>query len=383
VAQLLADRARQTQQTLGTGIPSSVTAFPGYEDPSELADDEFDLADFSRKVRRVPELAEALDRMWPRLSPHELLHDLFGAPPLIAAASRGVLSAEEQALLHRPRSTSFEEVAWTPPDAALVDEARHLLGSRNGGTDDGVRKYGHIVVDEVQDLSPMQLRMLTRRSLSGSMTVVGDIAQATAPWAPRSWADITEHLPRRRPARSVELTVSYRTPAEVLAVASQVLAVAAPELSPPRPVRRTGVEPRMIAVRDALGSRQGATVIDLASTVAEVASEEVAAVTPGRVAILAPEPLLSTLADALAAIELPVVDARDMRKGGLFEPLVLLAADAANGLEFDSVVVVEPGVIAGETARGLRTLYVALTRPTQRLSVVHLTPPPAPLEAAR
>ena len=253
----------------------------------------------------------------------------------------------------------------------------------NGTGDDGLRKYGHIVVDEVQDLSPMQLRMLTRRSLSGSMTVVGDIAQATAPWAPASWDDITEHLPRRRPPRTVELTVSYRTPAEVLAVASQVLAVAAPELSPPRPVRRTGVEPRMIAVRDSEGSRQGATVGDLARTVAEAAGEEVAAVTPGRVAILAPEPMMGVLSEALATAGLPVVDARDMRKGGLFEPLVLLAADAANGLEFDSVVVVEPALIAGETARGLRTLYVALTRPTQRLSVVHLAPPPAPLDPAR
>jgi DNA helicase IV len=383
VARLLADRARQSQQTLGAGVPASVTAFPGYEDPSELVDDEFDFEDFSRKVRRVPELAMALDRIWPRLSPHELLHDLFGAPPLIRAAGRGVLSPEEQHLLRRPRSASFEEVAWTPADAALVDEARHLLGPRNGPSDDGVRKYGHIVVDEVQDLSPMQLRMLTRRSLSGSMTVVGDIAQATAPWAPASWADITQHLPRRRPARTVELTVSYRTPAEVLAVASQVLAVAAPELTPPRPVRRTGVEPRMIAVRDGSGSRQGATVGDLARNVAEVAAEEVAAVTPGRVAILAPEPMMTVLSEALAAADLPVVDARDMRKGGLFEPLVLLAADAANGLEFDSVVVVEPGVIAGETARGLRTLYVALTRPTQRLSVVHLTPPPAPLAGLR
>jgi DNA helicase IV len=379
VAQLLAGRARQTQQTLGVGVPASVTAFPGYEDPSELSEDEFDFEDFSRKVRRVPELAEALDRMWPRLSPHELLHDLFGAPPLIAAACRGVLSADEQALLRRTRSASFEDVAWTPADAALVDEARHLLGPRNGNGDDGVRKYGHIVVDEVQDLSPMQLRMLTRRSLSGSMTVVGDIAQATAPWAPRSWADLTDHLPRRRPARSVELTVSYRTPAEVLAVASRVLAVAAPELTPPRPVRRTGEEPRMIAVRDGHGSRQGATPADLARTVAEVAGEEVAAVQPGRVAILAPEALLPLLSEALAAAGQPVVDARDMRKGGLSEPLVLLAADAANGLEFDSVVVVEPGVIAGETARGLRTLYVALTRPTQRLSVVHLTPAPAAL----
>ncbi|MGD0311669.1 MAG: AAA family ATPase [Acidimicrobiales bacterium] len=380
VAQLLADRARQTQQTLGAGTPSPVMAFPGYEDPSELPEDEFDFEDFSRKVRRVPELAEALDRMWPRLSPHELLHDLFGAPPLIAAASRGILSADEQVLLRRPRSVSFDDVSWTPADAALVDEARHLLGPRNGSAEDGVRKYGHIVVDEVQDLSPMQLRMLTRRSLSGSMTVVGDIAQATAPWAPATWTDITDHLPRRRPVRSVELTVSYRTPAEVLAVATRVLAVAAPELTPPRPVRRTEVEPRTVPVVDPSGSPRGATVGDLARTVAEVSAEEVAAVKPGRVAILAPETLLEVLADALAAVELAVVDARDMRKGGLSEPLVLLAADSANGLEFDSVVVVEPGLIAGETARGLRTLYVALTRPTQRLSVVHLAPLPAALE---
>ncbi|MGH3578350.1 MAG: hypothetical protein ACRDU0_12450, partial [Mycobacterium sp.] len=98
--------------------------------------------------------------------------------------------------------------------------------------------------------------------------------------------------------------------------------------------------------------------------------------------ILAPESLLPLLFDALAAIDLPVVDARDLRKGGLSAPLVVLAADAANGLEFDSVVVVEPAVIAGETARGLRTLYVALTRPTQRLTVVHLAPVPAALEGA-
>ena len=381
VARLLADRARQTQQTLGAGTPTSVTAFPGYEDPSELSDDEFDFEDFARKVKRVPELANALDRMWPRLSPHELLHDLFGAGPLIRAASRGVLSPDEQDLLVRPRSSSLEAVAWSPADAALVDEARHLLGPRSGSAEDGLRKYGHIVVDEVQDLSPMQLRMLTRRSLSGSMTVVGDIAQATAPWAPRSWEDITEHLPHRRPARTVELTVSYRTPAEVLAVASQVLAVAAPELTPPRPVRRTGVEPRMIAARGHSGSRHGATRQDLHQLVARVAGEEMDAVDPGRVAIIAPEAMLSVLAEALAGADLAVVDARDMKKGGLFEPLVLLAAEAANGLEFDSVIVVEPGIIAGETARGLRTLYVALTRPTQRLSVVYLTPPPAPLDA--
>jgi len=378
VAQVLADRARQTQQRLGVGTPV-VTAFPGYEDPSELDDDEFDFEDFSRKVRRVPELARALDRMWPKLSPHELLHDLYGAPPLIAAAAKGVLTPEEQLLLRRPRSASFDDVAWTPADAALVDEARHLLGPRTGGSDDAVRKYGHIVVDEVQDLSPMQLRMLTRRSLAGSMTVVGDIAQATAPWAPTSWADIVEHLPRRRPARTVELTVSYRTPAEVLAVAGRVLALAAPELAPPKPVRRTGVEPRMLRVT---GDGGPGTTDDLVRAVAAAAADEVEAVRPGRVAVIAPESLRAELSDALAAAGTPVVDPRDMRRGGLSEPLVLLGADSTNGLEFDSVVVVEPALVAGGTARGLRTLYVALTRPTQRLTVVSSTPLPAALDAA-
>ena len=108
-------------------------------------------------------------------------------------------------------------------------------------SEDDVRAFGHIVVDEVQDLSPMQLRMLARRSLSGSMTVVGDIAQATGPWAPAGWDDITRHLSPQRPPRLVELTVSYRTPAEVVALAAQVLAVAAPDISPPRPVRAVGL----------------------------------------------------------------------------------------------------------------------------------------------
>jgi len=379
VAQLLADRARQSQQRLGIGLPDVVSPFPGYEDPAGLADDEFDFEDFSRKVRRVPELAAALDRMWPRLSPHELLHDLFGAPPLIAAAARGVLSDDEQALLYRPRAASFDEVPWTAADAALVDEARHVLGPRHAGAED-VRQYGHIVVDEVQDLSPMQLRMLTRRSLSGSMTVVGDIAQATAPWAPTDWSQVTEHLPHRRAARTVELSVSYRTPAEVLSLAGRILALVAPELSTPRPVRRTGAEPRLVPVAAAESGGEPSDG-DTARVVAEVAAQELAAVGEGHVAVLAPAPLLPMLADGLRAAGLPLAEVNSDR-GALAAPLVLLAAEGANGLEFDSVVVVEPGLVAGETARGLRTLYVALTRPTRRLAVVYRTPPPAPLLAA-
>ena len=184
-------------------------------DEEPTAEEQRDLA---QRLRRVPEVSDALDRMWPRLSPHEFLHDLLGARALLANAGQGILSPLEVQRLYRPRSTSLEAVPWTSGDAALIDEARTLLGPRRGrparvrpkrseegtaselgfwpqglaaspeptataatASEDDIRAFGHIVVDEVQDLSPMQLRMLARRSLSGSMTVVGDIAQATGP----------------------------------------------------------------------------------------------------------------------------------------------------------------------------------------------------------
>jgi DNA helicase IV len=378
-------------------------------------------ADLARRLRRTPQVAEALDRMWPRLSPHELLHDLLGARPLLAAAGQDILSSEASRRLYRPRSQSLDEVPWTVADAALIDEARTILGPRRGGArpnrarpgraeegsaqesgfwphglaaspaptstpffqEDEIRSFGHIVVDEVQDLSPMQLRMLARRSLSGSMTVVGDIAQATGPWAPESWDDVTRHLSPRRATRLVELTVSYRTPAEVIAVAAQVLAVAAPGITPPRPVRQSGFAPRIIAA-----SRAG-----LADAVAQATREEVAAVAPGRVAVLGPAVMLPELSRALADAGLYPTDPRDPLGDGLAAGLVLLPADETNGLEFDAVVVVEPALIAAvgddvaserppvATTRGLRTLYVAITRPTRRLAIVHAEPLPVALES--
>ncbi len=379
-----------------------------------------DIAELTRRLRRMPVVMEALDRMWPRLSGHELLHDLLGARPLLAAAGKGVLSAAEQALLFRPRSASLDEVPFTTADAALVDEARALLGPRRGRRTRGrtetrdrierarvetgywprgldpsplpaagtspwvsepeeVRAYGHIVVDEVQDLSPMQLRMVARRSLSGSMTVVGDIAQATGPWAPRDWNDVTAHLSPRRRTRLTELTVSYRTPAEVIAVAARVLAVAAPDIAPPRPVRRSGATPRI----------EHAAPGALAERAAAVAAEELAAVGSGRVAVLAPAVLVPEVSRGLEAHGLDPIDPRDPAGEGLAAPLVLLPADEANGLEFDAVVVVEPALVAsgpgaGEgpaapTVQGLRTLYVAMTRPTRRLALVASRPLPVDL----
>ncbi len=386
----------------------------GEDGPSQ--DEQNDLA---QRLRRVPEVSEALDRMWPRLSPHEFLHDLLGARPLLAAAGKGTLDPSEVARLYRPRSASLDAVPWTAGDTALVDEARTLLGPRRSSRanrsrvqrvddatanevgfwpqglaqspmpatplllnpDEDVRSFGHIVVDEVQGLSPMQLRMLARRSLSGSMTVVGDIAQATGPWAPRNWDDITRHLSPQRPPRLVELTVSYRTPAEVVALASQVLAVAAPSITPPRPVRQSGFIPRI--------HRVSRSALDTA--VAQVAAEEVAAVAPGRVAVLGPAVLLPEVTRALIDAGLDPIDPRDPNGDGLAAGLVVMPADETNGLEFDSVVVVEPSLItavgdepSGEappvaTTRGLRTLYVALTRPTKRLSVVHAEPLPVDL----
>jgi hypothetical protein len=374
--------------------------------------------DLARRLRRVPEVIEAFDRIWPRLSPHEFLHDLLGARPLLSAAGKGILSATDVQRLYRPRSESLDAVAWTVGDTALIDEARTILGPRRGrparpraqrndegnpqevgfwpqglaaspapalagsvGIDDEVRSFGHIVVDEVQDLSPMQLRMLARRSLSGSMTVVGDIAQATGPWAPQHWDDITRHLSPQRPPRLVELTVSYRTPAEVVALAAQVLAVAAPTIAPPRPVRESGHEPRVV--------RAGR--VELGARLAQLARQEVAAVAPGRVAVLGPAVMLSELARALSDAGLDATDPRDPAGEGLAAGLVLLPADETNGLEFDSVIVVEPSLIAsvgdepaGEapplaTTRGLRTLYVALTRPTRRLTILHADPLPVDL----
>ena len=375
---------------------------------------EADLAELRRQIRRSPVVAEALERMWPRLSPHELVHDLFGARPLLAAASSGILSDAEAALLHRSRGPSLDDVAWTAADAALVDEARALLGPRrprlrqratspdrgdhlrdeigfwpaglssnplpspggNGGApDEDVRVFGHIVVDEAQDLSPMQLRMLARRSISGSMTVVGDVAQAIGPWTPRGWADVERYLSPTRPARVAELSVGYRTPAEVMDVAAGVLAVAAPGVRPPTPVRRSGVAPR--AFRAAPG--------EVASRTAQAAAAELAAVEGGRTAVLVPFELEGEVTRALQDAGLEPVDPREPAGPGLAAPLVVLPAAESHGLEFDAVVVVEPAaIVAGDeaaggvttspsepTTAGYRALYVALTRPTRRLAVVH------------
>ncbi len=375
-----------------------------------------DDADWDREIgerlRRLPEVRAALERMWPVLSGAELIHDLFSFSGLIHSAADGFFSRDEQEGLHRPRATDVREVRWTEADLALIDEADALLGTpesarprrrrtgpasvddaatrvvaelgvggfvtasevaRRYGSDgapapadgDEPRTFGHVLVDEAQDLSPMQWRMLARRCPSGSMTIVGDFGQASKPGSATGWDDVLALLPDRSAPHVVSLTVNYRTPAEIMDVAHGVLAAAAPGIDATRAVRRTGEYPTFERVdADELVTRAAA-------------SARVAASVEGTVAIVAPDDLHEQLVASLVDIG-AVAGTAD----ALDAAVAVLNARDAKGLEFDHVVVVEPARLVTEDVRGLRLLYVVLTRATRQLVILHAEPLPESLGVA-
>jgi DNA helicase IV len=253
----------------------------------------------------------------------------------------------------------------------LLDAAREVLGPiprrSKGGTGvderDEIRTYGHIVIDEVQDYSPMQLAMASRRSLNGNMTVVGDIAQATGPFAPSSWDEVLRHLPSRRPARVVTLSIGYRIPAQVMSLANRVLAVAAPTLTPPLPIREGDSPPRTVRVADA----------DVADAILAAVSDLRAQIGDPSIAVITPLSMLPRLEAELSAAGLTFGRAV---ASGLDQRVTLVPVTLVKGLELDAVVVVEPSRMVEEETQGLRALYVALTRPTKALTVVHSRPLP-------
>jgi DNA helicase IV len=328
--------------------------------------EQIDARTVRERTRSTDEVRAALEAMWPVLTPAQLLHDLFGSAALVRLASRRAFDEGEADLLVRPRSEHVDDVVWTDADIPLLDEALDLLGprpSRNGSEPEEVRTYGHIVVDEAQDLTPMALRMLTRRSLSGSMTVVGDLAQATGALAPNSWDDVLAHLPSRKPARVHELTIGYRIPAQSMALAARVLSVAAPGLQPPRSVRDGEVAP--LISRTAPGELGSEVASMVESLLADLGDGSVAVVTPG------------SQADAVAgALEARGITIGRAARQALDAQVTVVPVGLVKGLELDGVVVVEPARIVAEEQQGLRALYVALTRATKRLVIVHAEPLP-------
>ncbi|MCU4187326.1 AAA family ATPase [Acidiferrimicrobium sp. IK] len=326
------------------------------------------------QIRRSDGLKDALDRRWPSVAPVTLVADLLAKPAVLAAAAEGLLSGDEQAALRRRRGR-----AWTASDGPLIDEAKDLIAGQS-------RTYGHAIVDEAQDLSPMQLRMLARRCPSGSMTLLGDLAQSVGVWARRDWHEVAAWLPTPAGVRVVELRYGYRSPGQVLELAGRLLPEAAPDVTPTLAVRPGRSAPRRVITE--AGELLDAVVAETGRLAGEWPT----------VAVIVPSRLVDEVVAALrAGIDAAVRADPPGRPGGfrggadavgeavadgLGRPVTVVSAEAAKGLEFDAVVVVEPEEIAGERtdrASGLRLLYVALTRPTQHLSMVASAPLPEAL----
>jgi DNA helicase IV len=308
--------------------------------------------DLARAVRADAALRAALDTVWPAVSPRTLVRELLTSEALLAHVAGGVLDPEEQVVLRRARTAP-----WTDADLPLVDEARAALEGHTA-------TYGHVVVDEAQDLSPMQLRMIARRAPNGSVTVLGDLAQATAAWQHESWEDVVAHLATPDGWRATTLTLGYRVPGEVLDFAARLLPEAAPRVPQTESVRRGRWSPRVLEV-------------EAASLHAVAASEAAALAADGHLVGVVVAPGWEH--DAVRAFAAHHVEVGVPERDGIVQPVTVLPAPAAKGLEFDAVVVVEPDAIVGGSTRGLRLLYVALTRPIRHLTVVHAAPLPRAL----
>ncbi|WUT01130.1 AAA family ATPase [Streptomyces sp. NBC_00708] len=375
-----------------------------YGGPNFLGPD--DIAQLGKAVAVSQEVHAAIDELWPPLTPQGFLAGYLAEPVHLP-------EADAEAIRRAPG-----EDAWTPADVPLLDEAAELLGvddsaeraaaeaerqeriayaqgvlelsrgsesfefedeesevlaahdivdaermaERQEEADhrsaaeraaaDRTWAFGHIIVDEAQELSPMAWRLLMRRSPTRSMTLVGDPAQTSEEAGVGSWQEILEPYVGDR-YEHVRLAVNYRTPAEVMEVAAKVLRAEDPSFEPPGSVRSTGEVPW---VRDSGADLAGA----VARAVAELTPAE------GRLAVIAPRELHEEIAAPLEGV-VPGAEP------DLTRTVVLLGPRQAKGLEFDHVLVVEPGRF------GTSDLYVALTRATQRLGILHREPLPASL----
>ncbi|WP_062437424.1 HelD family protein [Herbidospora daliensis] len=388
VRHLLNTLTKQAARHLGRGV---------------LSDEDF--ADLREDLRTEEPVKAALNRLWPYLTPQQLLIGLFTSADRMTAAGLG--RAEAALLLREPPRKG--ERWWSEADVPLLDEAAELLGDIDEGVLRAARRaeeereqqlayarevlemtgladimdaerfaerqqaeegylttaeraardrtwaFGHVIVDEAQELSAMAWRTLMRRCPSRSMTIVGDIAQTGSAAGAPSWKSVLDPYVQGR-WRESRLTVNYRTPAELMAVAADVLTLVDPSLKAPDSVRESGEKPTSVRTND--------LVADLPGII------ERQKVADGRLVVIVPDGL-------------DVGMARMTGPEALDADVAVLSVTEAKGLEFDAVVVVEPARILAESPRGASDLYVALTRATRRLCVVHTGPLPEVLAGLR
>lgn len=372
------------------------------EDPDAEVLDDRDVTEMRADLADNENVLSTVDSLWPELTPQRVLGELLTSQDWLDTVAAEYLSVDQRAAILRERPR-----AWTSADAALLDELAELLGkddteqrrqqahaereqrayaegvlhvleqdeeiadeevlrvsdvldaellaereqyreqltAAQRAAHDREWAFGHVIVDEAQELSPMDWRMLMRRCPSRSMTLVGDVAQTSSPAGAASWGDVLHPYVDDR-WRLAELSVNYRTPAEIMDVAARILAEVAPHQRVPRSVRETGVPPR-------LRQMETADLVDLLPAAVE---DELSAADGGTVAVLCLASMVDRLRTELAHVAT--------------DRLTVLSVHEAKGLEFDAVVLVAPADIVDGSERGAHDLYVALTRATQRLLIV-------------
>ncbi len=309
-------------------------------------------------VRRSAPVRAYVDQVWPKVEARRLVFGLLSSPAELARHACGLLSAaEQQAIVWSAAPRGPGSARWSRADQVLIDEAADLI--------ERTPSMAHVVVDEAQDLSPMECRAIGRRCSTGSATVLGDIAQGTTPWAATSWPVMLSHL--GKPEAAVrELDVGYRVPRQILDYASRLLPSIAPGLRPPVSLRQ---DAGALAVEPVAPGGLGGRVADASSRALNL---------PGSVAVICADAQVADVSAALLAAGL-AFGVLGSGPAGQESRLAVVPVTLAKGLEFDHVVLAEPSRIVSGEAHGMRRLYVALTRAVSRLTVLHAEPLPAEL----
>lgn len=303
-----------------------------------------------QRVSRSRAVGAFLDGAWPKVRPEELLARLLTEQDVLATAADGILDRDEQqALLWAKPPRTWKSAHWSAADLVLLDEVAGLIEHPEG--------YGHLVVDEAQDLSPMECRAIARRARFGSLTVLGDLAQGTTPWAARAWHPVLRHL-GKPDAAVVPLTVGFRVPQAVVGLANQLLERLDVEVPAGRSLRGDGE----LRVRE---TEPGALTDAVVAAVRDSLAYE------GSIGVVAADADVERVRRALDATGIAFAGPDE-----LGARVSVVPAGVVKGLEYDHVVAVEPAAIAEAEERGLHRLYVVLTRAVSRLEVVHGRPLP-------